>query len=62
MKKEYYKPDICVVVMGKEFMQYDGHVSQGKDTDEPDSNKNNLFDEQEENGSTSAIWDTSTEK
>ena len=59
MKKEYFKPNICVVVIGKEFMQGD-HISQGPATDEPDSNKNNLFDEQEENGSSPAIWDTST--
>ena len=59
MKKEYFKPNICVVVIGKEFMQGD-HISQGPATDEPDSNKNNLFDEQEENSSSSAIWDTST--
>ena len=59
MKKDYINPEISIVVMDKEFMQGD-HISQGPATDEPDSNENNLFDEQEENSSSSAIWDTST--
>ncbi len=57
MKKKYFKPNVCIVKMGKSFMDVIPPASQ--EIKDPDANTNNTFDGEEGNDS-SPIWDSST--
>ncbi len=55
MKKNYFKPEVCIVEIDKEIMD----VIKPTAYVDPDANSSKTFDEEEENDN-SPIWDAST--